>query len=177
MNANGPDRIKHKQCSQSHGSIKLGAPEMLQDVNNDEVCWTTRRETGDSHHCWNLPYSNVQGRACHESGNRREGDEVDQPTKSRYSKKTYYGASYDCQRTSDIFGSPTTWIICHDLNNDVACNSRQHSDRLNRFSSIPTKSMAIGTYPNSDVFGSRKEPINQDTHERRIKTELYRQFC
>jgi hypothetical protein len=32
------------------------------------------------------------------------------------------------------------------------------------------------TYSDSDILGSSKEPIDQDTHERRVETELHGQI-
>ena len=32
------------------------------------------------------------------------------------------------------------------------------------------------THPDGDIFGGGKEPVNQDSHERRIETELHRKL-
>jgi hypothetical protein len=34
-----------------------------------------------------------------------------------------------------------------------------------------------GTYPNGDIFRRSKEPVNQDTYERGVKTELGWEIC
>lgn len=72
-------QIQHRQSSQAHSSIKLGSPEMLQDVNNNLVCSVSVGESSNSHQRRDLTNSNIQCRPSHVGRNSRQRDEVDYP--------------------------------------------------------------------------------------------------
>lgn len=74
------DDIEHGQGSQPHGSVEGGARQALKRVDEDQVRSVARREARDAHHGGNLAHRNVDGGTSHESRERRERDNIDDPS-------------------------------------------------------------------------------------------------
>jgi len=76
------DQVEHSKCRQTQRRIEIRSRQAFQRVDDDSVCWRTRRRYCDSHQRWDLASSDVDSRASHEGGNGSERDEVDEPAKA-----------------------------------------------------------------------------------------------
>ena len=64
------------------------------------------------------------------------------------------------------------WMCLGDLVDNVSGHSGQDSDRLLKSQDIALQHVPSRTYTDGDILGSREEPVDKNTHERRVETEL-----
>lgn len=80
--AEDTDGVKQDQSGETNGGIELGATQVLEGVDNDTVGRLTGVDTLDAHELGDLTSNNVDTRTSHESANRRQRDELNEPAES-----------------------------------------------------------------------------------------------
>ena len=88
-------QIQHSQSGQAHSSVKLGSPEMLQNVDDNLVCSVSVGESSDSHQRGDLTNSDIQCRPSHVGRNSGQRDEVDYPATTNEPDEADDGTSND----------------------------------------------------------------------------------
>ena len=152
--AQRPDTVKHEECRQAHGSIQLGTRQALQSVDEDQVRRVSGGKAFNAHQGRELPDSNVESRAGHESRKSSERDDIDNPTAPNQANEKDDGAREDRQGRSDNMARNVRKFF-HNIGNNTASQRGQDGDGTDR-----------------NIFRSGEEPVDQYTHEGRVKAKL-----
>ncbi|KAI6754141.1 hypothetical protein HG530_013317 [Fusarium avenaceum] len=89
------------QLSATNGGVELRATQVLEGVDNDTVGRLTGVDTLDAHELGDLTSNNVDTGTSHESANRRQRDELDEPAKSGKAEEGNNCTNNDSQGRGD----------------------------------------------------------------------------
>lgn len=173
--ATGPtNQVQQSQGRQAERGIDGCVGQALQRVNNDKMSASAASgNVRNAHQLGDLASRNGDGRARHEGADGRQGNELDEPSQTSQAKEGDDGARDDGQSGRNQVGRDVWEVLTGALDN-VAGDLRHDSDRLRTLAwGLSQWEVVCGeTYANGDVLGGREEPVDEDTHEGRVKTIL-----
>lgn len=158
--AAGPNEVEHHQSTDTHSRIDTGGGEVLQSVDDHHISRSSGGKIGLlAKHVFHLTGTDAESGSCHEGRDGRERNEVDDESETSQSKEADNATANDGHCRSDYIGRDVG-LYLPSLDDHFSDQRGHYSDRTDR-----------------DILGRGEEPINQDTHERGVKTELNIEFC